>query len=255
MNLGLKGKIAIVTGGSKGIGAGCCEVLAEEGCNLVINYRSDVEGSEAFAKSLADRTGVKVIAVCADVSLPDEVDQLVQAALDAFGTVDILINNAGAGKSTVKKPFDQLTYGEWRMMQDNNLNSAFLMCNRLVAYWRKQQRRGHIVNVISKSAFTTNSSENTPYVSAKGGLAAMTRGLANEVTTDGIYVNGIIPGYVQTERSHAVGTERYEQMLPLLPTGKFGTPRDMGYVAAFLCSDLANQVIGALVDCTGGTML
>lgn len=253
MDLGLRGKTALITGGCKGIGRGCSEILAEEGCNVVMVFRSDAEESQRFAEELAQRTGVRTLALQGDVADPSITDELFDQAIDAFGSVDILINNAGG--NTCVCPFDALTDGQWRYAQDQNLNSAFLMSRRFIRDCRMHKRGGHIVNVISKSALTTNSQNNTPYVSAKGGLMTMTRGLANEVTKDGIFVNGIVPGYVRTERGHLPGSERAKRVQPLLPTGEFATPRDMGAVVAFLCSPLAKQIIGAIVDCTGGLML
>ena len=125
MDLQLKGKVALVTGGSKGIGAGCSEVLAEEGCHVVVVYRSDAAYSERFAQDLAERTGVKTMAIQGDLSDPHAIDGIYDRAIAALGPIDILVNNAGGG--VVSKPFDELTYQEWRRVQDNNLNSAFSM--------------------------------------------------------------------------------------------------------------------------------
>ena len=257
MDLGLKGKVAVVTGGAKGIGSGISEVLAEEGCNLVINYRSDKEYCEKFASDLAERTGVKVVTVQGDVSIQETVDKIFDTAIEVFGDVDILINNAGGGSlrsGDGRKNFEDLTYDDWRGVQDNNLNSAFMMCNKFVGHWKRNGRGGHIVNVLSKTCLTTNSINNQAYASAKGGLLALTRSLANEVTPYGIIVNGIVPGYVYNSRTDK-DSARYKKMMSLVPTGDYGHPRDMGTVTAFLCSHAANQIIGAVIDCTGGTML
>ena len=130
--------------------------------------------------------------------------------------------------------------------------------NDLVVDLKEKMRGGngtvHIVNVLSKSCLTTNSINNQPYASAKGGMLALTRSLANEVTRYGIYVNGIVPGYVYNSKTDKESA-RYKKMMSLVPTGDYGYPRDMGTVATFLCSPLVNQIIGAVVDCTGGTML
>ena len=117
------------------------------------------------------------------------------------------------------------------------------------------KRPGSIVNVLSKSAFTTNSKDNTTYISAKMGAYGLTKGVANEMAPYGIRVNGIVPGYVQTERTYPDGDARTERMRALLPTGKFTLPIEIGRVAAFLCSDCSSQIIGAAIDCSGGTML
>ncbi len=255
MDLQLKGKVAVVTGGTKGIGRGIANSLAGEGVDLVINYRSNPEDAEKAAQEIRDTYGVEVLLVQGDAGKQETVDAVFDAAMKKFGKVNILINNAGGGGAKTPTDFEELSYEDWKACQDNTLNGQFRYCQKFVAYWKQNKMEGHIVNVLSKSCFMTNSIRNQAYASAKGGLTALTRSLANEVIHYGIYVNGIIPGYVQTERVHAPGTERYNRMLPKLPTGKFGTPADMGAVATFLCSPLANQVIGACIDCTGGTLL
>ena len=255
MDLQIKGKVAVVTGGTKGIGRGCCDALAGEGVNLVINYRSDPANAEKVKKEIEEKFGVQVALVMGDASKVETVDAIFDKAIEVFGDVDIVVNNAGGGGTERAKPFEDQSYENWRACQDNTVNGQFLMCRKFVGYWKKAGKGGHIINVLSKSCLMTNSIMNQPYASAKGALLALTRSLAHEVTPYGIIVNGIVPGYVQTERSHAVGTERYKKMLPLLPTGRFGTPYDMGVVVAFLSSPLSNQIIGAVVDCTGGTLL
>lgn len=251
MDLGLRGKTAIVTGGAKGIGSGCSEVLAQEGCNVVVVSRSDETLVKAFADGLSEKYGVKTLAVLADVSKPQQIDGVFDKAIAAFGQVDILINNAGGGVAL--KPFEELTDEEWAMAMDSNLNSAFMMSRRFIKECKAHKRGGHIVNVLAKAAIMTNSRNNTSYIAAKGGMTTMTRGLANEVIDDGIYVNGIVPGYVATS-VYQPGSPAYEYKKQFLRVG-WATPRDMGTVAAFLCSPVACQVVGAVVDCSGGTML
>ncbi len=253
MDLQLKGKVAVITGGAKGIGKGIAECLAGEGVNVVINYRSDPENAAKVEKDFTEKYGVGVLMVQGDAGLQETIDRVFDEAISKFGRVDILINNAGLG--CPNGDFETVNYDDWQYGIDNNVNGQFRTCQKYVKYWKQNKMEGHIVNVLSKSCFMTNSINNQCYASAKGALTALTRSLANEVIHYGIYVNGIIPGYVQTERAHAPGTERYNRMISKLPTGKFGTPADMGAVATFLCSPLANQVIGACVDCTGGTLL
>jgi NAD(P)-dependent dehydrogenase (short-subunit alcohol dehydrogenase family) len=256
VELGLAGKNAIVTGGAKGIGSGISEVLAEEGANLVIDYRSDPEYCERFSKDLAEKYSVNTIAVQADVSIEEEVNKLYDIAFNTFGTIDILVNNAGGGHPGSHKPFQDLEIEDFRRVQDNNLNSAFMMSRIFVRHCLEKRKGGHIVNVLSKSAITTNSFNNTSYISAKGGLLTMTRGLAHEVARYGIFVNGIVPGYVENSKgSHKIGSERGDRVIQYIPTKRFGTPREMGNVVAFLCSEKSSQMIGAIVDCSGGTML
>lgn len=253
MDLQLRGKTAIVTGGARGIGKGCTIALAEEGCNVVVADLSHDDGTRAFLQELAERTGVTLLPVDGDVSQEQTAQDIIHAALDAFGRVDILVNNAGRG--AIRKPFHQLTTEEWRSVQEITLNSQFFMSRVFVKLCRDLDQPGAIVNILSKSAFTTNSVDNTTYISAKAGAYGLTKGIANEMAPYGIRVNGVVPGYVQTERTYPDGDARTERMHKLLPTRRFATPIEMGRVVAFLCSDCASQIIGAAVDCTGGTML
>ena len=253
MDLGLKGKVAIVTGGGRGIGKGCSTALAEEGCNLAIvdlSYDNEVLN---YIKELREKYGIDVLELTADVSSEEQIEEVYKQTLAHYGKIDILINNAGRG--SIRKPFHELTTEDWRAVQEITLNSQFFMSRSFVKYCREKERPGSIVNVLSKSAFTTNSKDNTTYISAKMGAYGLTKGVANEMAPYGIRVNGIVPCYVQTERTYPDGDARTERMRALLPTGKFTKPIEIGKVAAFLCSDCASQIIGAAVDCSGGTML
>lgn len=253
MDLGLKGKVAIVTGGARGIGKGCSTALAMEGCNLAIVDLGHDETTRAYMEELKKEYEVDVLELAADVSNEEQIQQVYKDTLEHYGKIDILINNAGRG--AIRKQFHELTTEDWRSVQEITLNSQFFMSREFVKYCRENERPGSIVNVLSKSAFTTNSKDNTTYISAKMGAYGLTKGVANEMAPYGIRVNGIVPGYVQTERTYPDGEPRTERMRALLPTGKFALPIEMGKIAAFLCSDCASQIIGAAIDCSGGTML
>ena len=253
MDLGLRGKTAIVTGGARGIGAGISEVLAQEGANLVINYHSAPEECEAFARKMAEQYGVKAIAVQADIRYQEEIDKVFAAAIDAFGGVDLLVNNAGV---MGKVPVEDMPKSEWDRFIDTNLSALFLTGQTFVRHCLREKKGGRCVNVLSKSAVSTNSTGNVHYMASKGGGLMLTKGFANEVTKYGIYFNAILPGYVI---SHGTdfdkGTEEAEKKRLLIPTQKYGTPIEMGYVTAFLLSDKASQMAVSIVDCTGGLLL
>ncbi len=253
MDLMLKGKVAIVTGGARGIGAGICEVLAEEGVDIVVDYRSDPEECETFARDLGKRHGVRTIAVQADISKEENVQMLYEQAIDAFGGVDLLINNAGVmGRSAV----EAMPLSEWHRFLDTNLTGMFMMCQAFIQHCLSNNKQGRCVNVLSKSAISTNSTANTHYVASKGGALALTRGLANEMTQHGIYFNAIVPGYVASHGTkHGTGTPESEAKRMLIPTKTVAQPIEMGYITAFLLSPRASQMAGAIVDCTGGLLL
>lgn len=251
MDLGLKGKVAIVTGGARGIGEAMCQVLAEEGANVVIADFGPLEESKTLAAKIEKETGVRTLAIKADISSEKDVKNLYSETLNKFKTVDILMNNAGKmGKTLI----EDVTIEELMKYEKVNIEGLFLMSQAFIKICSDQKKGGHIVNTISKSAFTTSGSGNTPYIATKGAVFSFTRGLAKEVGSRGIYVNGIVPGYVLTDTTKDL-TERNEAMKKLIPIGRLATPREIANVAVFLCSKRAAQVMGAIVDVSGGTML
>lgn len=151
---------------------------------------------QTFADGLAEKYGVKTLAVLADVSKSKNIDGVFDRAHQSLWPGGYPNQQCGGGAA--QKPFDELTDEEWAYALDSNLNSAFMMSRRFIRECRAHKRGGHIVNVLAKAAIMTNSRNNTSYIAAKGGMTTMTRGLANEVIDDGIYVNGIVPGYVAT---------------------------------------------------------
>lgn len=253
MDLHLKGKVAIVTGGGRGIGKGCVQALAEEGVNIAVADRTHDNEIRTGLDEIAKKNRVTVVLFDCDVSDEDAIINLFDAAETALGPVELLVNNAGRG--SIRKRFDQLTTADWRSVQDVTLNSQFFMSREFTRRAIETGRNGAIVNVLSKSAFTTNSIDNTTYISAKAGAYGLTKGIAKEMIGYGIRVNGIVPGYVQTERTYPDGDPRTERMRALLPMGKFATPHEIGQAVAFLLSDCSSQIIGAAIDITGGTML
>lgn len=251
MDLELHGKVAIVTGGARGIGAGMCEVFAEEGANVVIADMVPLEESRKAAAQLSAKHNVRTLAVRGDISDPKDVAEIYQQTLEKFGTVDILMNNAG--KMGVTK-IEDVTVEELYKYEKVNIEGMFLMSKGFIKICNEQKKGGHIVNTISKSAFTTNSGGNTPYIATKGAVFSFTRGLAKEVGSRGIFVNGIVPGYVITDTTRNL-KERSKAMKKIIPLGREATPREIANVAVFLCSPKAVQMMGAIVDVSGGTML
>lgn len=252
MDLELRHKTVIVTGGSRGIGAGICAAFAQEGANVVLNYRSQEEQARAFAHSLEQRWGVTVLPVQADVTCPQEVERLFRQAQDAFGPPDVLVNNAVGGVTF--KPFQELTYEEWKAAQAGIVDHVFFMSQHFLRECIQASKPGRIIHILSKSSFLSSSVDNLTYVANKGALAALTRGMAKEFIRHGVFVNGIIPGYVNT-RAHQEDSPRTAQIRQILPLGELAQPQEIGNVAVILASPLFRQMIGAIVDCTGGTML
>ena len=257
MDLGLEGKVAIVTGGSGGIGSAVCEAFAKEGANVVVNYYGDWEKdtAEELAKRFGDDFGVSAVAIRADVGIEAEVINLFNMTLERFGRVDIIINNAAAVGKNYKMfcPIEEFEVEVFKRMQDVSLNGPMVLCREFVKYAKSQGKGGSIINMLSKSAFWTNSNYNLGYASVKGGKAFMTKSLAHEVGPYGIRVNGVIPGYVA---GPAVDQESdyYKKKAVMLPMGRWATPPEIADVIVFLCSDKAILINGDFVDCTGGCL-
>ena len=253
MDLGLKDKVVIVTGGAKGIGSGISEAFAREGARVAIIYRSDPEHSEGYAAELAEKFSTDCIAVQADVTDPELTDYIFDTVREKLGPVDILINNAnaGAGRGSV----EAVEYDDWREGIKGSLHHMFFLNSRFIRDCKAEGRGGSIINVSAKSAFMQNGFDKNAYVTGKGGVAAMTRAMAKELTPFGIRVNSIVPGYVLNSKGYQPGTPAYEEKAKFLPTGEYALPIEMGNIVVFLCSDMACQIIGAVIDVSGGTMV
>lgn len=251
MNLGLKEKVVIVTAGARGIGAGISEVFAQEGANVVINYRSKPEESQAFAKELEDKYGVRALAVQGDIGVEKDVVNLFEQAVKEFGRVDCAVNNAGVvGRYNLMEEYDVEKFRDYEKV---TIEGSMIVCRELVKFCKANHQTGHIVNVLSKSAFFSSSVGNTNYITSKGALTTLTVGLAHEVAKNNIFVNAIIPGYVKNS-TFSPDSPRTIEKKKLIPCGDFAEAVDMGYVVAFLCSEKASSITGAIVDCTQGTL-
>jgi NAD(P)-dependent dehydrogenase (short-subunit alcohol dehydrogenase family) len=258
MDLQLAGKTVLVTGSTSGIGRGCAEVLASEGCNIIIDSHGNRERAESVANDIASMYSVQAIGLQADVSIEEDVERLFDEAHKAFGVIDYLVNNAGgiSGGKPDFTPFQDSTTKIWEGTLALSLSGAYWCTRRFSKDLISQGVEGAVVNVSSKSAVLSSSVGNVAYVSAKAGVIGLTRGSAKELIAHGIRVNGIIPGYVRTRANYADETDpRTQAKKRMLPTGDFASPRDMGYAVAMLLSPLARQINGAMLDCTGGTLV
>jgi glucose 1-dehydrogenase/3-oxoacyl-[acyl-carrier protein] reductase len=246
--LRLHGKRALITGAARGIGRGIAEVFASEGADVIIN---DIDGDEAAAAARAiAANGRRAIAVCADVSKRSEVEPMFDQAWHALGAIDVLVNNAGI--ETIV-PFVELSDEQWTRLVDVNLRGPWLcsqvFCRRAIA----EGRKGAIVNIGSIQAAKVLPGR-THYAPAKLALAALTRNMSAEVTPQGIRVNCIHPGLIDTPMTEWVMKDK--EVLPLIlaqiSMGRAGEPREIGKVAAFLASDDASYLTGQSFFVDGG---
>ena len=233
----LEGKTALVTGGSRGIGAAIARELAAAGATVVVGYRSGGDEADAVASEIGGR------AIQADVSNVDDAKRLV----DEAGDVDVLVNNAGITRDGVlaRMPDD-----DWRDVLETNLSSVFFTC-RAVSRGMMKRRGGSIVNLSSVVGLHGNWGQ-TNYAASKGGIVAFTKSLAQELGSRGVRANVVAPGYVQTQLTGAIPDEAKTKMLELTPLGRFGDPQDVARAVRFLCSDDASFITGEVLVVGGG---
>lgn len=254
MDLELSGKTVLVTGGGAGLGAGICEVFAQEGANLMVNYIINEEEVRQFAASLGERFGGKHIAVYGDITNADDIERMIDTAVREYGHLDVVVNNAGIWPTTL---VDDMSDEEWRKVIDVNLTGPFMLSKRACKHYKDNGLRGRIVNIVSKSGFMVNTEAHAHYVSAKGGLVLLTKALAREFSKFGIIVNGVTPGMVRTplnedKLSNPEILASYESRIP---SGRVSTAQEVGYTVAFLSSRKADFINGTCVDVTGGMLI
>ncbi|MTD52825.1 SDR family NAD(P)-dependent oxidoreductase [Amycolatopsis pithecellobii] len=240
----LTGKVAIVTGASKGIGAGIARALGAAGATVVVDYSSDEQGAAATVSAITDANG-KAIAIQADVSQPGDVTRLFEEA----GPVDILVNNAAAYSL---QPFEDITVAEFHRQYEVNVLGTILTSQAFSG--QAGDRGGAIINILT-AGITANLPGQALYTSTKGALTNLTRVLANELAPRGIRVNAIAPGATDTEGSRAQGLfekDLTDAVVSRTPLGRIGHPDDIGPVATFLASDDARWVTGDVIFASGG---
>ncbi|HJV29507.1 MAG TPA: 3-oxoacyl-[acyl-carrier-protein] reductase [Gaiellaceae bacterium] len=233
----LEGKTALVTGGSRGIGAAVARELARAGAAVVVGYRSGAEEATAIASELGGR------AVQADVSNTDDAKRLVEEA----GELDVLVNNAGITRDGV---LARMTDDDWRSVLETNLSSVFYTC-RAVSRGMMKRRGGSIVNLSSIVGLHGNWGQSN-YAASKGGIVAFTKSLAQELGSRGVRANVVAPGYINTQLTDVIPEEARQKMLGLTPLGRFGEPEDVARAVRFLSSDDASFITGEVVVVGGG---
>ncbi|MBQ1477087.1 MAG: SDR family oxidoreductase [Erysipelotrichaceae bacterium] len=253
MDLGLRGKNAIVTGGTGSLGFAISEVLAEEGCNVIIIHRHDTEERDKMIKELSDRTGVKVKAYVCDLSSEEEVLKLFEKLDEEYDHLDVLVNNAQGGAK--RGGIADTDYDDWMSAIDGIVNPVYRMCREFIRRAIEKGIHGNIVNVSAKSAEYAKHKMKIGYTACKGMINAMTKRIADDYCEQGIRVNSIMPGYIWGGFFH--GDESVQKAWEAECGLRIGwaTPRDLANIVAFLASDCSKQIIGVNLDTSGGTML
>ena len=241
------GRVAIVTGASRGLGFAAAERLHERGASVAIHVR-DRERAEAAARSI----GSDVLAVHGDLAATGIPEDIVQRTVERFGRVDILVNNAALARST---RFPQLSADEWRMALEVNMTAPFLLIQAVFPIM-KAQKYGRIVNVSSTAGRTVSTLGGAHYTASKAGLLGLTRAAAKELGPHGITVNAICPGMIDTELTREnASTELLERLAASFPVPRLGTALEVADLICFAASEAAGYVTGASLDINGGDLM
>jgi len=245
----LKDKIAIVTGGSRGIGRGIVQALAAEGAKAAVVYRGSQEAAEALVQEVTKAGGTARAYQC-DVADMASVEGCVKKVVEELGEVDVLVNNAGVIHDDL---FVRLEPAQWNAVLQTNLGGTYHFC-RALAYPMMRRRSGRIINVSSVAAEHVNMGQ-TNYAASKGAINAFTRALAIELAGRGVTVNAIAPGFIETDMSAAVRNKAGDLIKKIIPMKRVGTPEDIAKVAVFLASADSSYITGQVITVDGGLSL
>ena len=249
--LGLTDRVALVTGGSRGIGKAVVELLASFGAHVVVNYVKD-EQSAADTASIARTIGVKALAIQADVSRVDEGERLLQQAFEHFNRIDFLICNAGIWEGG---PVESISEELWDKTLDINLKGTWSVCRAAVPFMKKQ-RFGRIV-IVSSTAGQRGEANVSNYAASKGGQISFTKSLAPELAAFGINVNCVAPGWVETDMTadDLADAATLDSITKAIPLGRAATPEEIAGPIVFLCTEWANHITGEVLNVNGGSVL
>lgn len=244
-----EGKSAIVTGASRGIGREIAILLGTEGARVAVNYSGSKEKAEEVVE-LIKQSGGEAFAFQANISDADQVKQMIDETLKTFGSIDMLVNNAGITRDNLLM---RMKEDEWDDVININLKGVFL-CTKAVTRQMMKQRAGKIVNLASIVGVIGNPGQ-ANYVAAKAGVIGLTKTTARELATRNITVNAVAPGFITTDMTDALPEDVKEQMLGSIPLGKLGSAKDVAGAVAFLLSNDANYITGQTIHVDGGMVM
>jgi 3-oxoacyl-[acyl-carrier protein] reductase len=246
----LEGQVAIVTGGSRGIGRAIAHKLAHQGAQVYLTSRTEESAAKAAREIAAEvqaETGVKVHGVGCDSADPNACADLIKQVTAGAGRLDILVNNAGIARDNL---IMRMKEEDWRAVFETNLHGAFYLAKAALRPMMKQ-RSGRIINITSIVGITGNPGQ-ANYAATKAGLIGFTKSLAKEIGSRSITVNAVAPGYIQTEMTHEISDEMKKKMQENIPLGRLGQPEDIAEAVAFLASPAASYITGAVLQVDGG---
>ncbi|TMB68427.1 MAG: 3-oxoacyl-[acyl-carrier-protein] reductase [Chloroflexi bacterium] len=242
----LSGHVALVTGGSRGIGSSICRHLARHGAAVAVNYYKSEEQAHALRKEI-EGAGGRALVVRGDVRVPEDAERMVQEAIDGLGRLDVLVNNAGFNRDTLLL---RMSLDDWDQVMDLNLRAVFL-CTRAALRPMMKERWGRVINIGSVSGLAGNAGQ-ANYAAAKSGLIGFTRAVAREMGSRNVTANLIMPGLVITELTKDIRKEIVEGVKQRLLIDRFGTPEDIAATVVFLASDGASYITGQVLAVDGG---
>ena len=252
MDLGLKDKVALVTGGIQGLGRTVCAALAAEGARVAVNCHLSLEKAEAVAAELTRAYGVRAAGVFGDVSREADVAAMFDATETRLGTVEVLVNNAALCPTHW---LSDIALDEWTQTLAVNLTGSFLTSREMAGRLLPGKLSGRIVNVVSQAAFRGSTTGHAPYDASKGGLVSLTIALARELAPHGIAVNAVAAGMMRTEMTEAAIRINEAKYLDRIPLRRIADTREIADTIVFLASPRASYMTGATVDVSGGMLM
>lgn len=241
----LKNKVAIVTGGSRGIGRAIAKVLASAGCDVVITYKSSAQQAQEVVSEISKSS--KAMAIQADSSKFEDAQRVVDEVLKNFGKIDILINNAGITKDNLLL---RMSESEWDDVIETNLKGVFNFTKAVIKHMISQ-RSGKIINIASVVGLIGNPGQ-ANYAASKAGIIGFTKALAKEVASRNIQVNVVAPGYVETEMTEKLNDEQKKRLFEMIPAKRIAKPEEIAYVVKFLASSESDYITGQVIVVDGG---
>lgn len=249
MQISLKNKIAVVTGGSRGIGRAISTTLAAAGATVVVNYQRNAAAAEETVAAITAADGA-AIGIQADVSVAEDVERLFKTVIERYGTIDILVNNAGITRDTLLL---RMKEDDFDAVIDTNLRGVYL-CTKAALRPMTKARSGRIINITSVVGLIGNAGQSN-YAAAKAGIIGFTRAVAREMASRSITVNAVAPGYIETELTAGLGDQVRSAILEAIPLGRLGTPQDVANLVCFLASDAAAYITGQTLTVDGGMVM